>query len=130
MRITTTSTGNYRPSDADIPLNQWSHVAGVYDGSTIRLYINGVEIGKGTSHSGVIANSGRDFAIGAHRDSPNTRRFQGKIDEVHIYDRALSPEEVAALVSQEPHALAPNQAPVVVAGLDQDVFTRIAKRLI
>ncbi|GEM_PF-6916283 len=75
--------------------NQWYHVAGVWDGSTSRVYVNGIEVGRRNT-SGVFTNQNVDASIG--RDPyPAQYYFNGLIDEVTIYDRALSPTEIQAI---------------------------------
>jgi hypothetical protein len=82
-----------------VPLNAWTHVAGVYDPSgtpSMKLYTNGVL--AGTLTAGVPAaqyNSGMNVSIGARADG--ITRWDGKIDEVRIYARALSAAEIVAL---------------------------------
>ncbi len=91
-------TGWYASPAYTIPtLNTWYHVAGVYDGNTIRLYINGIEIGTATDVSGVsgsIAYSAVNVEIG--RDPYNTNRlFNGKIDEVRIWNVARTLQQIS-----------------------------------
>jgi len=77
-----------------LALNAWSHLAMTYDGSVLALYVNGGMVAYG-SLSGPIAASSDAFSIGGN--SVWGEHFQGRIDEVSLYDRALSPAEVAAL---------------------------------
>ncbi|HWN71766.1 MAG TPA: LamG domain-containing protein [Haliangium sp.] len=84
------------PDDRDT----WVHLAGVYDGETWRLYRNGVEVDTGGDIGAVTVNE--VWAIGARSRASADRFFQGEIDEVRIYDRALSVEEIGALVSLRP----------------------------
>ncbi|MBY0495129.1 MAG: carboxypeptidase regulatory-like domain-containing protein [Cyanobacteria bacterium] len=79
---------------APIPLNQWTHLAATYDQATLRIYVNGIEAAS-TPVSGVLANADGDVWLGR---AGVTDSFNGKLDEVRIYDRALSNTEVAALV--------------------------------
>ena len=74
----------------------WTHVAGVYDGMAVSLYMNGQLIGS-TSEVASIVHSTSALNIG--RNSYETTRpfFKGLIDEVGIFNRALSPEEIAAI---------------------------------
>ncbi|MGM5480079.1 MAG: DUF2341 domain-containing protein [Nanobdellota archaeon] len=75
---------------------EWYHVAGVYDGSNIRLYVNGEEIDSG-SHSGTVNPSTSDLYVGARYVYGSTdREFNGSIDEVKYWNRSLSPEEINA----------------------------------
>ena len=77
--------------------NRWSHVAVVVrrGENNTRLYVNGVEVGKGTIHAANLDNPNLDLHIGR---IPEANAFRGAIDEVHIYRRALDVAEIAALV--------------------------------
>jgi hypothetical protein len=73
--------------------NAWTHLAGTYDGSAVRLYVNGVLVAT-TNFAGSISTS-----TGALRIGGNTiwgEYFQGQIDEVRIYNRALTLSEILA----------------------------------
>jgi len=83
----------------DLDLNTWIHVAGVYDGQSWRLYRNGKEVASQESAIGAI-HVESDWAIGAKPPSvPPTadRFFNGSIDDVRIYRRALGPSELLEL---------------------------------
>ncbi|MHC4616748.1 MAG: LamG domain-containing protein [Planctomycetota bacterium] len=70
----------------------WVHLAGLHDGSDWRLYRNGVEVAsKNVPIGGIQVDE--DWAIGA-RGTGTERFFTGSVDDVRIYDRALSAEEV------------------------------------
>ena len=77
----------------------WTHVVATYDGSIQRLYFNGVEVASNSGESGNINPNNADLIIGAQpRDANPTETFlhyfNGAIDEVRIYNRALSAEEI------------------------------------
>ncbi|MGD8415221.1 MAG: hypothetical protein PVF33_13360, partial [Candidatus Latescibacterota bacterium] len=76
--------------------NTWMHLAATYDGSTIRLYVNGVEENSATASFSIVANS-LDLGIGAQ--SNGTTPFQGAIDDARVYCRALSATEIEALAN-------------------------------
>jgi hypothetical protein len=82
------------PEDVLTPIGEWSHVVGTYDGQTLRIYLNGELKALHTGVSGQIdsTHSTSPLYIG---DVPGTNnRFYGKIDEVAIYNRAITPEEI------------------------------------
>ena len=81
------------PVPAD-DIGQWTHLASVYDGTTWRLYRNGIEVGRVNENIGSVSVHGQ-WAIGAN-GAGTIRFFQGNIDEVMIYDRALSAIEIEA----------------------------------
>ena len=71
-----------------IPLNQWTHVAGVYDGTQMRVYLNGVQDGSGTGHAPGTGPS--PLIVGAKANHAITGGwFKGLIDEVRITGSAL-----------------------------------------
>lgn len=75
---------------------QWYHVAMTYDGSTVRLYLDGQEVNSAEVDGGPIDYSPLPLAfnIGRYYDTNEERFFQGDIDEVRIWDRALSCFEI------------------------------------
>ena len=78
-----------------VPTGIWTHVAGVYDGTKVSLYVNGQLIGS-TSATGNITPSNSELNIGRDPGYP-TKLFKGLIDEVEIFNRALAGEEIAAI---------------------------------
>ncbi len=75
---------------------QWHHVVGTYDGSDVRVWVDGVE-GTPDSYTGNITNANHSFEIGrGYSDSYN---FDGTLDDVRIYNRALSAAEIASLAN-------------------------------
>lgn len=78
---------------------EWHHVAGTYDGSHVRLYVDGAEIGNGSQ-----TNLAIGYGMPTHDDlligqvgGTCSLPFNGDIDEVEIFDRALSPAEIQAI---------------------------------
>jgi hypothetical protein len=76
-------------------LNTWVHVVGTYDGSTVKLYVNGV-LRASQPGSGVLNKNNYRWMIGRDPIPGQARYFNGLIDEVRIYNRALSEEEIRA----------------------------------
>ncbi len=89
-------------SDAVLELGQWYHLVIVYEaGGTVSLYVNGVEDTHGPGSIDTPVALGR---IGAYPD-PKTHGFdgsyfQGTIDDVGVYDQALSESQIQALYSE------------------------------
>jgi hypothetical protein len=75
------------------------HVAGTYDGSTMTVYVNGVADGT-RLFSGTIPTNSLPVRIGA--DSTGANTFTGWIDEVEIFNRALSAGEIQAIHNAGP----------------------------
>jgi len=83
-------------SDASsITLNQWQHVVVTYDGSNARFFVNGVAKGAPVL-TDVPSNTIHLFAIG-NRATALNRGFDGLIDDVRIYSRALNQSEILSL---------------------------------
>ena len=76
-----------------VPVNRWSYVAVTYDGATLRLYVDGDQVSRNTSVSGAIQIPDSPLWIGGNR--PYGEHFDGVIDEVRVYDRALGQGEIA-----------------------------------
>jgi hypothetical protein len=76
-----------------LPVNAWTHLAVTYDGTTLRLYVNGIQVGT-RAVSGALLTSTGALRIGGN--SIWGEFFQGRIDEVRIYNRALTTGEVQA----------------------------------
>jgi hypothetical protein len=74
-----------------LPLNAWSHLAATYDGETLRLYVNGAQVGTKTV-SGLIPTSAGPLRIGGN--SIWGEWFKGRIDDVRVYDVALTPAQI------------------------------------
>lgn len=88
----------YYESTAPIPRNTFTHVSATWDGSFVRLYINGVlDSQNGTTGSVNIDSS--SWMIGASEGLQSTMFFNGIIDEVRVYNRALSGPEIYSLYS-------------------------------
>jgi hypothetical protein len=71
--------------------NTWAHLAATYDGSMQRLYVDGVQVASRTQ-TGAITTSTGSLRIGGN--AVWGEYFQGRIDEVRIYNRALSQTEI------------------------------------
>jgi hypothetical protein len=91
------------PVTASVPamtLGRWFHLVQIYDGvgRTLRLYVDGQLVGSvGTGFS--LRTTDQRFFIGTEPESP-LKAFLGSIDEVRIYNRLLTPQEVAALAAR------------------------------
>jgi hypothetical protein len=86
-----TNRHRYLSGPTTLPLNTWTHLAATYDGSTLRLYINGAQVSS-QPHRGSLMTSNGALRIGG--DAVWGEYFRGMIDEVRIYNRALTPTEI------------------------------------
>lgn len=96
VRLKTTDNGGSSNYDGgSIPLNQWVHLAFTYDGAKLEIYKDGLQT---ASHSvtGDMVASALDVSIG-NINAIDDRYWNGLLDDVRLYDRALSPAEIAGL---------------------------------
>ncbi len=70
---------------------EWHHIVGTYDGAKVRLFVDGAEIGSGSSATQSIAYNTNNFYIGSYG---NGFYFSGLIDEIRVYSRNLSASEI------------------------------------
>ena len=87
--------GTFRQLSAGphLPTKTWTHLAATYDGSTQKLYVNG-ELAGSRPQAGTMAVSNGKLRIGGN--SIWGEYFTGQIDEVRIYNRALTQAEILA----------------------------------
>lgn len=86
-------SGTNLSAPSSLPLNTWSHVAGTYDGTTMKFYVNGLLVAS-RPQTGPIATSTGPLTIGGN--VVYGENWNGLIDEVRIYNRALSQNEIHA----------------------------------
>ncbi len=93
---TTDGAGNLDLAGGTLTVGTWEHVAATYDGTSKRMYRNGTEVA-----AEVIAPTVYDGSLlmfGCDRDAGvNVSHFVGMLDELRVYERALSAVELAAL---------------------------------
>jgi hypothetical protein len=84
-----------------LPTNQWSHIAATYDGAAMRLYIDGAQAAQ-TNYSGGIFSGSANVGIGGiPQGTAFNWPFFGTLDEVSIYNRALSAAEIQSIVAAD-----------------------------
>ena len=88
--VGTYSVGN---AGADIAASTWTHVAGTWDGSTVRLYVNGV-LANETAYAGPPAVTSAPLSIG--NGAGGTYNWRGQIDEVRIWNTARTAAQITA----------------------------------
>jgi hypothetical protein len=79
-----------------IPSGQWTHIAGTWDGTTLRAYVNGTQEGT-ASLSGTLIASTQPLRVGW---APGAG-FTGRLDEVRLYGRAISAPELVVDISTQ-----------------------------
>ncbi|MDD5328002.1 MAG: LamG domain-containing protein [Phycisphaerae bacterium] len=78
---------------------QWYHVFATYDEETLRLYVDGQEVASNASPSGTIDDNAGPLGLGTAVTDATFAPFYGMIDDVRVYNRALSADEVAELAN-------------------------------
>jgi hypothetical protein len=80
--------------------NEWTHVAGTYDGNAVKCYINGEVAGTEPNAGSLVflSQDTNDLAIGNRAENMGTPLI-GTIDDVRVYDYGLSAEEIAYLAT-------------------------------
>jgi hypothetical protein len=88
-------------------LNTWHHIAGVCDGTSLRVYIDGKL--AGTTNLGVPVNLSvtAKWTLGRNEEFPSERIFTGFMDQVGIFSSALPAEEIKTIVDSRARPLAP-----------------------
>jgi hypothetical protein len=80
-----------------LALNQWYHVAGTYDGSTVKIYVNG-QLEAAAPFTGSLRNNPSTTAVGCKALAGLCiYPFKGMVDELEIFNRALSQAEINAI---------------------------------
>jgi hypothetical protein len=95
-------------TDLIITENSWNHIAVTWDGNRMKAYLNGTASSQERLFTGLINATSEPVVIGYNADwggGVGGDYFDGTIDEVRIYNRALSDSEIMALVP-EPSTLA------------------------
>jgi len=124
-----TLSGAERPGipAADLVKDEWFHILGVYDGSTANVYLNGVlkdsHALTGDVRTGQVANLGLS----------GTTYFKGGMDNVQVFNRALTEEEISFLYNDAKTKfiddLAPEIATVTSVGTDTKVYVEFNEKV-
>jgi len=83
-------------SETQLQTNTWYNVTGLYSGSDFEVYLNG-ELNAFSSWSGTILATSIDLTIGQVLPNNPNYNFQGVLDEIRIYNYALSVQEIQNL---------------------------------
>ncbi len=94
--------------------DQWQHAAVTWDNTVLRAFIDGIEVATQPYAGTSINNSTVPLKVGANRW--DTYRFTGKLDDLRLYDRVLTPTEIAELgqrgTAENPPPAPPNHSPI------------------
>ena len=77
----------------------WHHIVGIWDGNTMKVYLDGKQSSITASRSGTLTNTAHNFSIG-RLGAYNNEYFQGQIDDVRIYNYALTQEQVKQVMNE------------------------------
>jgi hypothetical protein len=91
--VTTTLTAR----DLNLPRNTWYHAAATYDGSRMRVYVNGMEVASQAKTGAVAMNANVPLNLG--RSPDGSHYMEGRLDDVRIYNRALTAQEIGLVMS-------------------------------
>jgi hypothetical protein len=103
---------------AGLPVGKWSAVTATYDGATMRLYVNGSQVGSHETSTPLLAQDG-PTAIGAGAGG-HVDFFSGDIDEVALYSRAIIRGHVSAH-----HAAATSTPCATISGASGSTYTPV-----
>ena len=81
-----------------LTLNTWYYVTETYTSSALIVYVNGTQVAQVSSPAAIAYEAGDSFSVGTFAGSPPAGgHFNGKVDDVRVYNRALSASEVQYL---------------------------------
>lgn len=84
-----------------LEVNQWQHVAGTYDGADVVVYIDGKEIGRMSAAGKGMMDTDTPLVFGYYTDNVRPEAYKGVLDDVGIFDVALSLPEIKAIMNGE-----------------------------
>jgi hypothetical protein len=87
---------------SELPLETWTHLAATYDGTVARLYVNGVRVNEQPG-KGRLAFNGEALIIGRGLGSAKPA-LRGRVNDLRVYDHALTAEQVQSLFSHTSQA--------------------------
>jgi hypothetical protein len=94
FEVPLTKFSHHLMANAALPPGRWVHLTGTYDGKIMRIYVDGEERGT-LERPGALKPNGHYLCLGNY-DVKHEAYFTGLLDEVKLYDRALTAEEVRA----------------------------------
>ena len=96
-----TGAPGYHISGSTVPVGEWAHVALVWDGSTIRYYVNGEQNPDEIDQKGPGRSTpAKTLRVGGEDNACCPRFFVGSVDDLAVANYALSAAEVSALVTE------------------------------
>ena len=92
----------YAPPDVVLPANAFTHIAGTFDGSTLKVYKDGALVGEAQFEGNYTANPGVPLRIGSAAYCASCNRLSGIVDDVRLYNRTLGDDEVRQVYNMAP----------------------------
>ena len=92
FQVPQTAWSHHLSGDAPLPTGRWVHLAATFDGTTMRLYMDGEECGTMSRPDALLPTDGR-FVLGNY-ELDHRSYFQGLLDDVRIYRRVLSGDDI------------------------------------
>src|SRR5690606_11404227 len=98
IRATFSNGSNFTRAEVihNFEIGRWYHFVAIFDNGVAKAYIDGKLRGSGTGSNTTVSANNRTLKIGAwyHLDNPAYKTFSGQIDEVKIYNYALTLEQI------------------------------------
>ncbi|MEV6932012.1 LamG-like jellyroll fold domain-containing protein [Dactylosporangium sp. NPDC051485] len=94
--VTTGSSDSVAYGTTACPLSAWTHIALTYDGTNLRLYVNGTLVST-KAKTGTLKQTTGQLSIGGN--TPYGEYFKGLIDEARVYNRALTAAEIQTVMN-------------------------------
>jgi len=98
FEVPQTEFSHHLTADVPLPTHTWVHLAGTFDGKTMRIYVDGVERGV-MARPGPVNPNSFHLCLGNYEEKHKSH-FIGLLDEVRLYSRALTADEVRAHARQ------------------------------
>lgn len=120
------NTSTLIASSGNLSVNVWTHAAVVYDGNNMIIYKDGVEVGRTYKAGPIDTNSSVPVWIGNCPYSSSSRPFDGTIDDVRVYNMALSPSEIQSVMNSSgvlPGKRFGPRNPEIIIQSDEVLFT-------
>jgi glucose/arabinose dehydrogenase len=92
----------YAPPDIILPPDAFTHIAGTFDGSTLKVYKDGALVGEAQFEGNYTADPGVPLRIGSAAYCASCNRLSGIVDDVRLYNRTLGDDEVSQVYNMAP----------------------------
>lgn len=113
--VNSTSNSVNIASSVQVNYGDWAHIAGVYDGVNVKVYVNGALRGTAAQTGNVLQRT-QPFYVGSH-GGPG-EYMKGVIDEIRIYDDAFTAAQVLELYQTTPAETTPPQVVIEPVGFE------------